>query len=239
MKTNLHLLKTATLLLSLICLGMNSFAQKVETNLGKSEKLIPFKDFKNTDVGPVSKAGIVTNDKNVIQVIASGSDIWGSRDQFHFCYVMINGDFEVTTQVMSLTAANAYTKAGIMARVNLDDNSRHVFYQVFPNNAARNNNNGGCEFQYRAEKAGNMKAIYPDPATAGKQFDVAYPNTYIRLKRTGDVFESYFSTDNKNWKLYTTYTLKLPEELMVGLAVTSHNANEYTIAKFASVKLAK
>jgi regulation of enolase protein 1 (concanavalin A-like superfamily) len=239
MKTNLHLFKTAILLLSLVCLGINTFAQKVETNLGKTEKLIPFKDFKNTDVGPVSKAGIVTNDKNKIQIIASGTDIWGSRDQFHFCYVLIKGDFEVTTQVLSLTAANAYTKAGIMARVNLDDNSQHVFYQVFPNNAARNKNNGGCEFQYRTEKAGDMKAIYPDLATVGKQFDVAFPNTWIRLKRTGDVFESYFSTDNNNWRLYATYTLKLPEELMVGLAVTSHNKDEYTNAKFASVRLAK
>jgi len=239
MKTSLHLFKTAILLLSLVCFGINTFAQKVETNLGKTEKLIPFKDFKNTDVGPVAKAGIVTNDKNAIQIIAGGTDIWGSRDQFHFCYVLIKGDFEVTTHILSLSAANTYTKAGIMARVNLDDNSQHVFYQVFPTNTARNKNNGGCEFQYRAERAGDMKAIYPDLATAGKQFDVAYPNTYIRLKRTGDVFESFFSTDNKNWKLYTTYTLKLPEELMVGLAVTSHNANEYAIAKFASVKLAK
>ena len=239
MKTSLHLFKAAILLLSLVCFGINTFAQKVETNLGKTEKLIPFKDFKNTDVGPVAKAGIVTNDKNAIQIIAGGTDIWGSRDQFHFCYVLIKGDFEVTTHILSLSAANTYTKAGIMARVNLDDNSQHVFYQVFPTNTARNKNNGGCEFQYRAERAGDMKAIYPDLATAGKQFDVAYPNTYIRLKRTGDVFESFFSTDNKNWKLYTTYTLKLPEELMVGLAVTSHNANEYAIAKFASVKLAK
>lgn len=239
MKTNLHFFKIAILLISLVCFGMNSFAQKVETNLGKTEKLIPFKDFKNTDVGPVAKAGIVTNDKNIIQIIAGGTDIWGSRDQFHFCYVLIKGDFEISTQVLSLTAANAYTKAGIMARVNLDENSQHVYYQVFPNNAKRNNNNGGCEFQYREERAGNMKAIYPDPATAGKQFDVAFPNTWIRLKRVGDVFESYFSNNNKSWKLYSTYTLKLPEELMVGMAVTSHNKDEYTVAKFASVKLAK
>lgn len=239
MKTNLHLFKIVFILLTLVCFGVNTNAQKLETNMGKAEKYVPFADFKNTDIGPVSKAGIVTTNKNVIQIIASGSDIWGSRDQFHFCYVLIKGDFEISTQVLSLTAANAYTKAGIMARVNMDDNSQHVYYQVFPNNSARNKNNGGCEFQYRAERAGEMKAIYPDPATAGKQFDVAYPNTWIRLKRVGDVFESYFSNDNKNWKLYSTYTLKLPEELMVGLAVTSHNTNDYTVAKFASVRLAK
>jgi len=235
---NLHF-KIATLLFALVCFTMNTNAQKLETHLGNAEKSVPFADFKNTDIGPVSKAGIVTTTKNVIQIIASGSDIWGTRDQFHFCYVLIKGDFELTTQVQSLTVTNMYTKAGIMARVNLDDNSQHVFFQVFPNNSARNKNNGGCEFQYRAERAGDMKAIYPDPATAGKQFNVAYPNTWIRLKRVGDVFESYFSNDNKNWKLYATHTEKLPEELMVGLAVTAHDNNAYAVAKFSSVRIAK
>ena len=235
---NLHF-KIATILFALVCFVMNTNAQKLETKLGNAEKSVPFADFKNTDIGPVSKAGIVTTSKNVIQIIASGSDIWGSRDQFHFCYVLIKGNFELTTQVQSLTATNMYTKAGIMARVNLDDNSQHVFYQVFPNNSARNKNNGGCEFQYRAERASDMKAIYPDQATAGKQFDVAYPNTWIRLKRIGDVFESYFSNDNKTWKLYATHTEKLPEELMVGLAVTAHDNNAYAVAKFASVRIAK
>jgi regulation of enolase protein 1 (concanavalin A-like superfamily) len=231
--------KFATILFALVCFTMNTNAQKLETHLGNTEKTVPFADYKNTDIGPVSKAGIVTTSKNVIQIIASGSDIWGTRDQFHFCYVLIKGDFELTTQVQSLTVTNAYTKAGIMARVNMDDNSQHVYFLVFPNNSARNKNNGGCEFQYRAERAGDMKAIYPDPATAGKQFNVAYPNTWIRLKRVGDVFESYFSNDNKNWKLYATHTEKLPEELMVGLAVTAHDNNAYAVAKFASVHIAK
>ncbi len=126
-----------------------------------------------------------------------------------------------------------------MARTDLSDNSQHVYYQVFPDNSPRNKNNGGCEFQYRSVKAGEMKAIYPDPKTAGNQFDVAFPNTGIRLKRIGDVFESYISNDNKNWKLYSTFTLKMPAELFVGLAVTSHNASGSTIARFGSVQLKK
>ena len=84
-----------------------------------------------------------------------------------------------------------------------------------------------------------MKAIYPDPKTAGNQFDVTFPDTWIRLKRSGDVFESYVSNDNKSWRLYSTFTLKLPKELFVGTAVTSHNATGATIAKFGSVQLKK
>ena len=212
-------------------------AQQKAMNNNNTEKLIPFTAFKNTDIGQPLKAGNVTFTNNIFEITAAGADIWGVKDEFQFCYKPIRGDFDISTQVLSLTAANMYTKAGIMARVDLDDNSQHVFYQVFPNNSARNKNNGGCEFQYREVKAGQMKAIYPDPASASTQYDVAFPNTWIRLKRQGDVFESYMSSDNKTWKLYTSFTIKLPVELLVGLAVTSHDKNVYTTARFASVQL--
>ena len=81
-----------------------------------------------------------------------------------------------------------------------------------------------------------MKAIYPNQETAGKKFDVNYPNTWIRLKRVGDIFESYMSQDKKTWELYSTYKQKLPNVLLVGLAVTSHNSGEFTTAKFAQWK---
>ena len=126
-----------------------------------------------------------------------------------------------------------------MARTELNDSSQHVYFQAFPNNNARNNNKGGCEFQYRLTKGIDMKAIYPNVQTAGNQFDVNFPNTWIRLKRIGDVFESYFSNDGKNWKLYSTFTIKMPMELFVGIAVTAHNSDAFTTAYFSSLQLRK
>lgn len=222
----------------LLYFSINADAQQQIMNYN-SNTFIPFTGFKNSDIGTVAKAGSLSLHNNVFEITAAGADIWGVKDEFYFCYKPVKGDFDISTQILSLTATNMYTKAGIMARVDLDDNSQHVFYQVFPNNSARNKNNGGCEFQYRLEKAGQMKAIYPDPANAGNQYDVAFPNTWIRLKRQGNVFESYMSSDNKNWKLYTTFTMNLPPELLVGLAVTSHDKNAFTIARFGSVQLRK
>lgn len=239
MSTKNSLSKIVFLLIVLIYFSMNADAQQQAMSNNKAEKFSPFTGFKNTDIGQPTKAGNVTLNSNIFEITGAGSDIWGVKDEFQFCYKPIKGDFDISSQVLSLTATNMYTKAGIMARVDLDDNSQHVFYQVFPNNSARNKNNGGCEFQYRLEKAGQMKAIYPDPATVGNQYDVAFPNTWIRLKRIGDVFESYISSDNKNWKLYTTFTMKLPNELLVGLAVTSHDKNAFTTARFSSVQLKK
>jgi regulation of enolase protein 1 (concanavalin A-like superfamily) len=151
----------------------------------------------------------------------------------------MNGNFDISVQIENLTKPHQYTKAGIMARADLSDNSQHVYFQVFPDNSPRNKNNGGCEFQYRLEKGGEMKAIYPNTETAGHQFDVNFPNTWIRLKRTGDVFESYMSSDNKTWTLYSTYTQKLPKELLVGLAVTSHNSEDFATAVFSNLVLLK
>ena len=204
-----------------------------------NSKSISAKKFKQKDIGSPAIAGTFNINESGFDITAGGADIWGTKDEFHFSYQSLKGDFDMSVPILGLSKANQYTKAGIMVRADLSDNSQHVYYQVFPDNTARNKNNGGCEFQYRSVKGGEMKAIYPDPKTAGNQFDVAYPTTWIRLKRIGDVFESYIGNDSKSWKLYSTYSLKMPVELFVGLAVTSHNVASSTTAKFGSVKLKK
>jgi regulation of enolase protein 1 (concanavalin A-like superfamily) len=200
---------------------------------------LSFSDFNYTDIGMATKPGSVTINNDEIKIIGGGADIWGTHDEFFFGYQRLTGNFDVSIQILNLDKANQYTKAGIMARADLSDSSQHVYFQVFPDNTPRNKNNGGCEFQYRSTKAAEMKAIYPDPVAAGNQFNVDFPNTWIRLKRQGDVFESYFSKDDKTWKLYSSLTLSMPQELFVGPAVTSHNSTEYTAARFASVRLVK
>jgi len=46
---------------------------------------------------------------------AGGVDIWGVKDEFNFVYVERTGNFDLVSRIESLTAANQYTKAGIMA----------------------------------------------------------------------------------------------------------------------------
>jgi hypothetical protein len=201
-----------------------------------SKTIFPVK-LKQADIGNPAIGGKFNVTQKGFDITAGGSDVWGTRDEFHFSYLPLKGDFIISVQIIDLSAANQYTKAGLMARTDLSENSQHVFFQIFPDNTPRNKNNGGCEFQYRTEKAGEMKAIYPDLETAGNQFNIAFPDTWIRLKRTGNVFESYISNDNKSWKLYSTFTLKMPVLLFVGTAATSHNATGATIAKFGLLKL--
>jgi regulation of enolase protein 1 (concanavalin A-like superfamily) len=83
----------------------------------------------------------------------------------------------------------------------------------------------------------DMKAIYPDLNSAGEKYNVNFPDTWIRLKRLGDTFESYISSDNMTWNLYSSFTISMPARLYVGLALTSHSKNEYTSSTFMSFQL--
>ncbi len=228
---------TSILIVLIICFGFNASAQKPTSKKNAGVKISQLFRLTFTDIGGATKPGSEKISDDELKMVAGGADIWGTHDEFRFGYTKLAGDFDVSVQVLSLGKANQYTKAGIMARADLGESSKHVYFQIFPDNTPRNKNNGGCEFQYRMEKGGEMKAIYPNPETAGNKFDVDFPNTWIRLKRQGNKFESYMSKDNKTWELFSTFTMELPEELFVGLAVTSHNSDEYTEAGFADFKV--
>jgi len=196
---------------------------------------IPPASFKHADIGNPAIKGIVNVSKNGFDITAGGADIWGDKDEFSFIYVERTGDFDLISRIESLTAANQYTKAGIMARENLTPGCRHIYFQVFSDNSPRNKNNGGFEFQYRPVKDSLMKAIYPESFTGSPEFPVVFPNTWIRLQRIKNVFTGYYSTDGKTWKPYTTFTLELPDKIYLGLAVTSHNTDKSSTAKFRDI----
>jgi hypothetical protein len=203
------------------------------------EKAFPLKKFQNTDIGKPAIQGSSTIQDGGIRIVAGGADVWGVKDECYLSYFEQTGDFDFTARIESLTAPHMYTKAGLMAREDLTDNSRHIYFQVFPNNKPRNKNNGGYEFQYRLIKGGEMKAVYPAKFDGTPEFPVNYPNTWIRLKRSGNEFTGFFSPDGKTWKVYTTFTLELAKKVYLGLAVTSHNTKESAVAVFNNISLTK
>jgi len=209
--------------------------QKSPSNSVSGKAILPTA-FKHIDIGNPAIAGTVKILTDGLDIMAGGADIWGPKDEFSFAYIECSGDFDLAARIESLTAANLYTKAGLMAREDMTPGSRHIFFQVFPNNNPRNNNNGGFEFQYRRVKDSLMKAVYPKSSAGTPEFPVAYPDTWIRLQRTGNNFTGFYSTDGKRWKAYTTYTLVLPLKIYLGLAVTSHETAKPASAKFRNIE---
>jgi len=224
---------TAVIILLLIT---GQFVTAQSTTKSKTKiRPLSLSEFRHSDVGSPSISGVVTVTANGIDMNAGGEDIWGKKDEFNFVYIEKTGDFDFVSRIESLTPAHLYTKAGLMAREDLSADSKHIFFQVFPDNNPRNKNNGGYEFQYRQEKGLEMKAIYPASFTGTPEFPVAFPNTWIRLQRSKNDFTGYYSIDGNTWKVFTKYTLELPSKIYLGLAVTSHNPSHVASAKFRNI----
>jgi hypothetical protein len=70
------------------------------------------------DIGHVAAAGDDAFDSTTgaYTIRGSGSDIWGTTDEFHYVWTKWAGDFEITTRVDAVQNVNAWTKAGIMIR---------------------------------------------------------------------------------------------------------------------------
>jgi regulation of enolase protein 1 (concanavalin A-like superfamily) len=229
---------SSMLMLLLVITGPGITAQNNQKSLSKSMKSqsISLSGFKHSDIGNPSLKGTVKITKDGFDVTAGGADIWGVKDEFNFVYVERTGDFDMISRIESITAANLYTKAGLMAREDLTAGCRHIYFQVFSDNNPRNKNNGGYEFQYRQVKDSAMKAIYPKSNEGTPEFPVVFPNTWIRLERVGNEFTGYYSTDGKSWKRYTTFILELPSKIYLGLAITSHNPSDAASAKFRNIE---
>jgi len=178
------------------------------------------------DIGSPALSGSTVRSGDVLTLQAGGTDIWGTADQFHFASQQRTGDFDISVRIESLSSADLYSKAGLMARESLASDSRHVFALAFPDNSPRNNNDGGYEFQYRTTTGGTSAAIYPPTP----QPRVSSPQTWLRLRREGDAFIAYSSSDGAVWGEFARRTLALPETLYFGVAATSHTAAARTTA---------
>lgn len=194
---------------------------------------------KGCDIGSPRLRGRTTHTPAGLEIEAGGEDIWGCRDEFHFAYTKVAGDFEACVRVSSLTMADLYTKAGLMLRASLGDGASHVMLLTFGDNQPRNKNNGGLEFQSRVEANGPCTGIYPpQPLPPQPEFPANFPQLWLKLARAGQTFTGLSSVDGRIWRNFCVHQQNLPIEAYLGLAVTSHNPNQTVRASFDHLWLA-
>ncbi len=189
------------------------------------------------DIGSPRLAGKLSLSSRDITIVAGGEDIWGARDEFHFAYLPVTGNFELSVRLDSLAMADVYTKAGIMLRASLAEGAEHVMLLAFGDNQPRNKNNGGLEFQSRLTANGPCHGIYPpQPLPPQPDFPASYPNVWLKLIRVGDTFTSQSSQDGQHWKTFSVHQQTLPAAAYLGLAATSHNVHQTIKAVFSQLK---
>ena len=170
------------------------------------------------DIGspPVGSAALF-GASNSLTLNAYGTDIGGIADQCGFEYQTRTGDFDVGVCVAALSATDVAAKAGLMARESLAANGRFAAALATPAMA-------GTVFAWR-DPSGSL-------ANALGSFPANYPNTWLRLKRAGNVFTGFAGYDGTNWAQLGATTISMPAQLYLGLAASSHGSTAPAVAQF-------
>jgi len=175
----------------------------------------------NSDVGNLLRAGRLTYDveKQEYIIEGAGANIWANRDEFHFVWRRLKGNFILTTTAgFAGKGVEPHRKIGWMVRSSLDDDSPHT--------SAVLHGDGLTSLQFRKIKAGATEEI----ASKVKAADV------LQLERKGNTFKmsvarfgDVFTTDE--------VSVDLGDEVYVGLFVCSHNKDVTEKAVFSNVRI--
>jgi len=178
-----------------------------------------------TDIGGSFKGGIELITNNDFNLFGGGNDIWGAQDSFRFLHKTVTGDFTLTTQIPSIENIHNYTKAGLMARADLTNQSNHFMITAFPT--------GELQVAWRSAADKVTEAFDP------KQF-LAPPNLFVKIQRAGTKFTASSSTDGTNWKVIHTQDLpNLPQTLEVGAISLSHDNGQLVKIRYKNLNLSQ
>jgi hypothetical protein len=189
--------------------------------------------WQNQDIG--TTGGSASESKGTWTVSGDGADVWGTSDAFHYAYVPLVGNGEITARVVSNgTGSNTWAKGGVMIRETLDANSKHMIM------ALTGGDGGGIAFQGRFQSAGSNSSSLHGTVTAS-------PPYWVKMKREGNTITGYHSADSVDWTLFAggadnaggTITnpidVTMASDVYIGLFVTSHAAGEVRTYTFDNV----
>ncbi len=134
----------------------------------------------------------------------------------------MTGDCQITARVCSLENTGVNAKGGVMMRESLTSSARQVTCDWTPGQA--------IEFIRRTTAGANAASD-----VAGNITDPPW----VRLKRRGNVFTAYYSTDGASWvQTGLPQTIAMPTTFLAGLAGCSCNDTAYTEAVLDNVTVA-
>ncbi len=214
---------------------VNDFSSDALKRKYSKGTFLPFHELKSFNIG--TKSGNHSTINNHLEIVTNGKNTKERKDNCYFAFKQMQGDFDISVQVHNLSDSPISGMAGIMARVDLSKGSQHVFFMVFPNSNPKNKSAGACQLNYRTKNRTQSTVIYPNLKTAGDKFKVEYPNSWIRLKRRGNIFKSYISNDNIHWYTYSVHEQHLPDKLLVGLAAASQDTETETKVEFKNLEI--
>jgi hypothetical protein len=189
-------------------------------------------DIGSLGIDPAYPSSIWVTATNGYIVSAEGSDIWGNVDGFNFTWELKTNDFDVVVRGVKTTHTSNWAKMGLMVRETLDANSRNWNIVNDPDSADGINAPDGSGLGANAVEC-NMRDTLGGASGAWNNLAggivPAYPNAWVRLKRTGNVLDAYSSSNAVSWTHLASYNTAtnvngaLTNVAYVGLCTTAHN----------------
>ena len=189
---------------------------------GQGTRLGPFDG--HGDVGSPKIAGSATYNavSQEFALAAGGANMWAGRDEFRFVWKRMTGDFILQARVQFLgQGVDPHRKAGLMVRPSQDADSAYVDGVV--------HGDGLTSLQFRRTKG----AVTAQTELAVKGADV------LQLERKGG---TYIFSAAKYGDPFTTAQIadvSLGDDVFVGLALCSHNADVTERAIFRDVRIVR
>jgi len=176
------------------------------------------------DIGSPALAGGATYNavSQEYELGAAGVNMWGERDELHFVWKRLEGDFVLRAEVRFLgEGVDPHRKAGVIVRRTLDPDSAYADAVV--------HGDGLTSLQYRRSKGGPTEEVR-SPVTGA---DV------LQLERKGDVLTLSAARFGELFQTSRISELALGKEVFVGLFLCSHNPDVVERVVFRNVRLAR
>jgi hypothetical protein len=176
------------------------------------------------DVGAPKIAGSATwNAVSQEYVLtAAGANLWAQRDEFHFVWRRLRGDFLLQARVDFIgTGVDPHRKAGWIVRGSRDFDSPYADAVI--------HGDGLTSLQYRREKGGLTEQVVSE--VKGAQF--------LQLERKGSRFTMSVARFGDPLTPSVLEELPLGDEVYVGLFLCSHNVDVVEKAVFRDVRIVR
>ena len=181
----------------------------------------------NSDIGNPRLAGsAVYNQSDQSYTLKGGGyNIWFDRDEFHYLFNKIKGDFILTANFeFAGKGANAHRKSGWMVRETTDANSSHI--------SATLHGSGLTVLQWRGSAGAAMRDPQDEIFAKDSSFNV------IQLERAGKNIIMRAAHNGKPLVTIGTHEMEnMPDEVLVGPFICSHDSAVLETVKIWNVRI--
>jgi hypothetical protein len=194
-------------------------------------------DLDTVGTDPLLPGSVFAYGPGSFDMTGGGSDLYNNTDSGYVVYSDRTGDFDVAVQAESLVSsdtgaipANNSAKTCIVVEEPVAGlpighiGSRHVYVAIQPATLPETADYGYFELDW---KFATGSSAYMDPP----DMPALYPNGWLRMKRVGNTFFTYYGPDGITWTNlgHVEPVPPYPDTVHVCLGVTSHDNTGPTV----------